>query len=268
MKTKPCSQAFTLVELLVVIAIIAVLAAILFPVFAQAKLAAKSTVAISNLKQIDLAWTMYNDAYDDTLMRVRIEAPGKTYYWWGSWDGTRLVPEEGLLFPYMKNAQIPGDPTQTASMRGATGLTGYGYNYTYMSPSTYLPPTWEEIAVPRSASNIESVAETVAFAASARLGGFAPPFTFEGNAYLEAPSAEFPTAHGRHSGGKAAVAWADGHVSSRTPTYRTGSFGWGGMYSGEEFRSHHLGELVAPGCALGSACQDHWFELEKTPTGP
>src|SRR5688572_52503 len=53
------SRAFTLIELLVVIAIIAILAAILFPVFAQAKLAAKKTTALSNAKQIGLSLHMY-----------------------------------------------------------------------------------------------------------------------------------------------------------------------------------------------------------------
>ncbi len=57
---------FTLIELLVVIAIIAILAAILFPVFAQAKTAAKKTVAISNMKQLALAVQMYAGDYDDT----------------------------------------------------------------------------------------------------------------------------------------------------------------------------------------------------------
>jgi len=60
------NRAFTLIELLVVIAIIAILAAILFPVFAQAKAAAKTSVAISNLKQAGLSIMMYaNDADDD-----------------------------------------------------------------------------------------------------------------------------------------------------------------------------------------------------------
>ena len=59
-------KAFTLIELLVVIAIIAILAAILFPVFAQAKLAAKKTVAISNLKQLSLASAMYIGDNNDT----------------------------------------------------------------------------------------------------------------------------------------------------------------------------------------------------------
>lgn len=62
-------RAFTLIELLVVIAIIAILAAILFPVFAQAKAAAKKTVSISNAKQIGLGILMYTADYDDYYPR-------------------------------------------------------------------------------------------------------------------------------------------------------------------------------------------------------
>jgi len=58
-------KAFTLIELLVVIAIIAILAAILFPVFAQAKAAAKVTVAISQMKQLGTAMVMYSTDADD-----------------------------------------------------------------------------------------------------------------------------------------------------------------------------------------------------------
>src|SRR5579884_2867342 len=60
-------RAFTLIELLVVIAIIAILAAILFPVFAQAKAAAKKSVAVSNQKQLALGSVMYTNDYDDVL---------------------------------------------------------------------------------------------------------------------------------------------------------------------------------------------------------
>jgi len=62
-------KAFTLIELLVVIAIIAILAAILFPVFAQAKTSAKKTAALSNQKQLGLGLLMYTADYDDTWPR-------------------------------------------------------------------------------------------------------------------------------------------------------------------------------------------------------
>lgn len=60
-------RAFTLIELLVVIAIIAILAAILFPVFAQAKTAAKKTQDLSNQKQLGTAFNIYSADYDDQL---------------------------------------------------------------------------------------------------------------------------------------------------------------------------------------------------------
>ena len=70
-------KAFTLIELLVVIAIIAILAAILFPVFAQAKVAAKKTSDLSNMKQMATSTYMYYGDYDDTLFpyRVKVKSP-------------------------------------------------------------------------------------------------------------------------------------------------------------------------------------------------
>ena len=68
-------KAFTLIELLVVIAIIAILAAILFPVFAQAKVAAKTAVTLSNLKQIAAAGFMYSADSDDVVHPHELTAP-------------------------------------------------------------------------------------------------------------------------------------------------------------------------------------------------
>ena len=71
-------RAFTLVELLVVIAIVAILAAILFPAFAQAKAAAKKTVDLSNLKQIGTAYTLYANDADDHLPLTTMNMDGAT----------------------------------------------------------------------------------------------------------------------------------------------------------------------------------------------
>jgi prepilin-type N-terminal cleavage/methylation domain-containing protein/prepilin-type processing-associated H-X9-DG protein len=95
-------QAFTLIELLVVIAIIAILAAILFPVFAQAKLAAKKASDSSNLKQLGLAELMYTNDYDDTFALGDTYANGLTPN--GNYNDYWLTWRE-LILPYVKNGQ-------------------------------------------------------------------------------------------------------------------------------------------------------------------
>src|SRR5438552_9807604 len=73
MSARSTKRGFTLIELLVVIAIIAILAAILFPVFAQARHAARKSVGLSNLKQLGLGTMMYVQDYDERF----------PYYNWG-----------------------------------------------------------------------------------------------------------------------------------------------------------------------------------------
>ena len=255
MKTR-YRTAFTLIELLVVIAIIAILAAVLFPVFARAKEAAKKTQSLSNLKQISLAWLMYGGDYDDTCMRIRTESAGKAFYFWGSFDGTTLRESEGLLYPYTKNAGVQQDPSFDSRLRTPIGLTGYGYNYAYLSPSDFLPPSWEE--VPRSVNygQIGQVADTVAFATCARINNwsYAMP-TLEGNAYLDPPSFSYPTFHGRHSG-MGSIAWADGHAKSRKPVFRQGNFGFG--FNATDFTPKNLGDIDQD----GNMTTDELFDLE------
>src|ERR1044072_2960298 len=154
-------RAFTLIELLVVIAIVAILAAILFPVFARAKEAAKKTQSASNLKQIDLAWIMYAGDYDDRLMYAVQAGPGsKLYYWWGSWDPTTqtLKEDEGPLYPYTRNKGIQSCPSWPASLRTAVGFTGYGYNYMYLGFNRSV-----------SYGEIGSVSDTVSLGSRARI---------------------------------------------------------------------------------------------------
>ena len=78
--------AFTLIELLVVIAIIAILAAILFPVFAQAKMQAKKTAGLSNLKQVGTACQMYLNDYDDLYPISNPQIPALGYFNWSPID--------------------------------------------------------------------------------------------------------------------------------------------------------------------------------------
>jgi prepilin-type N-terminal cleavage/methylation domain-containing protein len=96
-------RAFTLIELLVVIAIIAILAAILFPVFAQAKAAAKTTQSLSNMKQLATGNFMYAADYDDSrvIRNSFISYPGgggDEYSW------------KQLVAPYVKNTELLRDP--------------------------------------------------------------------------------------------------------------------------------------------------------------
>jgi len=108
-------RAFTLIELLVVIAIIAILAAILFPVFAQAKGAAKTAACISNQKQLGLSLHMYAADVDD--MTVLHETPNDVL---PVTDHTVLLQR---LYPYVKNADIFWDPTTGIPDLGARTKT-------------------------------------------------------------------------------------------------------------------------------------------------
>lgn len=113
-------KAFTLIELLVVIAIIAILAAILFPVFAQAKLAAKKTVALSNAKQIGLASHMYAGDADDRFVPCAIyNEPGINNPGTKQESGEcfqHLKPFDSLLEPYTKSAEMWASPADSHKM--------------------------------------------------------------------------------------------------------------------------------------------------------
>lgn len=104
------TSGFTLIELLVVIAIIAILAAILLPVFATAREKARQTACLNNLYQLGRAFRMYADDNDSRLPIVRVvdETPSGTYQnWCGSRAvGGECVPEYGQLYPYVKNVEI------------------------------------------------------------------------------------------------------------------------------------------------------------------
>ena len=134
-------RGFTLIELLVVIAIIAILAAILFPVFAKAREKARQTSCLSNLKQIGLGFLQYAQDYDETLPTDWITLPPGV-----AW--TDRYSWRAMISPYIKNTQIFSCPSDQYNYSGAlAGLCqngegsipgGYGDNTMHYNGG---PPT-------------------------------------------------------------------------------------------------------------------------------
>ena len=124
-------RAFTLVELLVVIAIIAILAAILFPVFARARENARRTSCLSNVKQIGLGFLQYTQDYDEAFPLVSFPTPAD------SWTTS--------MQPYLKSRQIlrcPNDGAAGWDAAPPTRLTSYGFNaWMKPGPITITPPS-------------------------------------------------------------------------------------------------------------------------------
>jgi prepilin-type N-terminal cleavage/methylation domain-containing protein/prepilin-type processing-associated H-X9-DG protein len=170
---------FTLIELLVVIAIIAILAAILFPVFAQAKAAAKKTAALSNAKEIVLGAIMYSNDYDD------VSVPYFSYLGHGTGPGCTSGYCSGppgqywpqLLSTYISKAQGTGgpghdqalaqnlsgvffDPIETVYQEPSNGYgneTSWGISDDFINwygphtvTATLLPATFSQVSAPSS----------------------------------------------------------------------------------------------------------------------
>lgn len=167
------TRGFTLIELLVVIAIIAILAAILFPVFARARENARRASCQSNLKQIALSFHQYSQDYDERLPLVAWavaatgdypSGTGGTSYsptaggpkggWLGPWN-TEVTCWIDEIMPYLKSTQIlncPSDPLPQLGAGAGYGVYGaisYGMNggmhgFSYYSFSQQYPCMWAD----------------------------------------------------------------------------------------------------------------------------
>jgi prepilin-type N-terminal cleavage/methylation domain-containing protein len=133
--------AFTLIELLVVIAIIALLAAILFPVFARARENARRASCASNFRQLSMGFMQYTQDYDERLPLFSLSGRGNAgFMGYDGGDGARWADS---IFPYVKSTQVFDCPSSTKHLSVYPGgqyydITTYSYGYVTPSDPNYI----------------------------------------------------------------------------------------------------------------------------------
>jgi prepilin-type N-terminal cleavage/methylation domain-containing protein/prepilin-type processing-associated H-X9-DG protein len=202
------SGGFTLIELLVVIAIIAILAAILFPVFAKAREKARQISCASNLRNLGTAILMYTQDYDEQFPLAAYATSGFAFTTWHE-----------LTDPYAKNKDIWRCPSSQVSRTDAGGqpTTHFGYNVRYL---TNIAPDFSNANghTALSLAAVDRPAETVMLVdAKASIAG---SWCGDDGKFLLPPSQADTHCWGRpsflHTDG-ANVLWIDGHVKWHRP---------------------------------------------------
>jgi len=181
---------FTLIELLVVIAIIAILAAILFPVFARAREKARQSSCLSNVKQLMLAIMQYVQDYDEKMPTCWTGASTYEHPFWYEKVG-----------PYLKNSQVLLCPSAREY-----STVAYGYNYMYLGGTGGPAISIAQIQTP---SQMLVLCDSYDDGSAGNFHVYAPSaWTMHGGTYDENNTGNVDP---RHNEG-ANVGWADGHA--------------------------------------------------------
>jgi len=193
-------RGFTLIELLVVIAIIAILAAILFPVFAKAREKARQTSCLSNVKQLGLGVLMYAQDYDERLSGTYIYEVAGDVNWLFSWGV--------LALPYIKNSQIFRCPSGSAAS-GWAGSDALVPSNSYWAPDqTFCPLSNSRYSL----GAIDSPADTIMFLdTNTNSGGWEFWLGAASTGQTYSDYIVNNTASARHNDGRN-YAFADGHA--------------------------------------------------------
>jgi prepilin-type N-terminal cleavage/methylation domain-containing protein/prepilin-type processing-associated H-X9-DG protein len=196
-------RAFTLIELLVVIAIIAILAAILFPVFAQAREQARKSSCASNLKQIGLGMLQYLQDYDETFPKDVAAGPVPAIQGWAE-----------IIQPYVKNTailQCPSEATRGQVAANVINYSDYFYNRDLANGTAGVGATISELL---QVAPVIMFGDSMAGTAAMRTAGCdisRDTGGGTGGGCHASGAAKLPVVSSRHTGGLN-LAFADGHV--------------------------------------------------------
>ena len=209
-----------MIELLVVIAIIAILAAILFPVFAQAREKARGITCISNARQMGTALQMYLQDYDEQFHKgagMNVPAgngfgPNTSIDGWGNWPW--------FYGPYVKNVGIFDCPTSPDDTRNLTGVNwgndgNYGYNYSGLTRDEGTPPrALAEIIEPASVFVIFDSGDPAVRAGTNNFAGLLEELDIN----INCDSNRWPNGYTKECAirhhGRTSMVFADGHAKS------------------------------------------------------